>query len=290
MNPKRLFPIVVVLIGTAVMIFTGCSIPVGTGADQVSSNDMPDGAASRATKTVSLSGVNKDYSAKGTYPDRNGIFYSFWADNRNSGGSISMSMDSVKRSYTTTCTKLTGGTVVGRGWETGTTNRVVNWKGTYESDYGGAFGLYGWTRSPLVEYYVIEHSGKVQNPCTSNDIDGQVHTYVAFTGSDGKAYGVWKNYRVSKPSIDGTQSFWQYMSITGGYYETDSGTITFQNHVNNWANAGLNLGSQHSYQILFTEYWSKQYATTDYIPKGSKAGDPVPNNYVNGKSSAEIVY
>ena len=281
MNFKRMILIAVILISAvAIMFLTGCSSPGDSQQEsttQGSTTQEPATQESTTTQSI-MSGLTfapTTVSSNGTGTD-GGYFYTFWIDRVS--GNASMTMDGAN-GYTTTCSNLTGGFVAGKGWATGSSNRVINFQGTYKSSYGGAFGLYGWTKNPLVEYYVIEHAGDKENPCTSPDIDGQKHTYLGWMFSDDGVYGVWKNYRVNKPSIVGNSNFWQYISVRGyTYYERDSGPITFQNHVNEWAKYGLNLGS-HDYQILFTEMWSPQ----------DNNGNAIRGQYVSGNSNGTIV-
>ena len=101
--------------------------------------------------------------------------------------------------------------------------------------------LYGWSTSPLVEYYVIEN------------YDGSPPTAGTFMGtvtSDGGTYNIYEHQQVNQPSIQGTTTFEQYLAIRTS--PTSSGTITFSNFVNAWASHGMNLGTM-NYQIMATE-------------------------------------
>jgi endo-1,4-beta-xylanase len=62
--------------------------------------------------------------------------------------------------------------------------------------------VYGWTRNPLVEYYVIESYG-TYNPSSGAQIKGSFQT-------DGGTYNVAVSTRYNQPSIDGTRTFQQY--------------------------------------------------------------------------------
>lgn len=133
--------------------------------------------------------------------------------------------------------------VVGVGWQTGT-NSPITYGGSFSVSSGtGLLSVYGWTTNPLVEYYVMED---YTNPPTSGTIKG------TFT-SDGATYTVWENTRTNEPSIVGTATFNQYISIRNS--PRTSGTVTIQNHFSEWASLGMNLGTM-NYQVIAVEGWS----------------------------------
>lgn len=70
--------------------------------------------------------------------------------------------------------------------------------------------------------------------------------------SDGGTYTIWENQRVNEPSIEGTSTFNQYISIRNS--GQTSGTVTVQNHFNAWAAAGMNLGTM-NFQVIAVESW-----------------------------------
>jgi endo-1,4-beta-xylanase len=104
-------------------------------------------------------------------------------------------------------------------------------------------GIYGWSRNPLVEYYIIEDWFGNQwqsdtTPITTNTTGGVVQGIFAVDGSD---YRIIKNTRYGRPSIDGTATFDQYFSIRQN--PRQSGTISITKHFNKWKELGMNLGS-----------------------------------------------
>jgi endo-1,4-beta-xylanase len=103
--------------------------------------------------------------------------------------------------------------------------------------------VYGWTTNPLVEYYVIEDSSGYSQT-------GQQKGTVT---SDGGTYTIWENQRVNEPSIQGTSTFNQYISVRNG--GRSSGTVTIANHFNAWKSHGLNLG-QLNFQVIAVESWN----------------------------------
>ena len=82
--------------------------------------------------------------------------------------------------------------------------RLFNYSGTFDITSGRAYlALYGWTTSPLIEYYVIESMG-VHNPSDNSNAT----CYGTFE-SDGGTYEVWMKWRINAPSIIGDADFMQ---------------------------------------------------------------------------------
>lgn len=102
--------------------------------------------------------------------------------------------------------------------------------------------MYGWTTDPLVEYYIIDEYVNMEQAGTQK---GTVY-------SDGATYTIWENERVNEPSIEGTSTFNQYISIRES--NRVSGTITVENHFKAWANVGLELGTL-DFQVIAVESW-----------------------------------
>ena len=194
----------------------------------------------------------------------NGFYYTFWKDS----GNASMSLLEGGR-YTSQWTNNTNNWVGGKGWNPGTSNRVIS----YSGNYGGSnsqntyLALYGWTRSPLIEYYVIESYGSYNPASCSGGTD-----YGSFQ-SDGATYNVRRCQRVQQPSIDGTQTFYQYFSVRNPKkgFGAISGTITFANHAAFWASKGLNLGN-HDYQVMATEGYQSQGSSDITVSAGTSGG------------------
>jgi endo-1,4-beta-xylanase len=122
-----------------------------------------------------------------------------------------------------------------------TIGSTINFNAQYNpGSSGGSLAVYGWTTNPLVEYYIMEDYPQ----------SGPGGTFVGTVNSDGANYNIYKHQQVNQPSISGTQTFWQYISVRQS--KRTSGSITTGNHFNAWKSHGLNLG-KFNYQILSTE-------------------------------------
>ncbi|KAM0445244.1 hypothetical protein ACHAPV_006815 [Trichoderma viride] len=135
--------------------------------------------------------------------------------------------------------------VVGVGWQPGGSG-PIKFSGNFGVGSGvGLLSVYGWSTNPLVEYYIMEDN--VGYP-SQGTVKGSVT-------SDGSSYTIWENTRVNEPSIQGTATFNQYISIRNS--KRSSGTVTVANHFNAWKSLGMNLGTL-NYQVVAVEGWGGQ--------------------------------
>jgi endo-1,4-beta-xylanase len=132
--------------------------------------------------------------------------------------------------------------VGGKGWNPGSSSRVVHYNiGALSGSYNFV-GVYGWTTSPLIEYYVAEKGSASGG---SN---------VGTVSSDGHTYTLYKQQRVNAPSIQGTKTFWQYKSSWGGSSTGSNRQVTMSNHWNAWKSKMGSMGSP-NYQVFALEAW-----------------------------------
>jgi len=175
-----------------------------------------------------------------------GVGYELWADSGNnsatfySDGSFS-------------CTFQSAGDYLCRSGlsfdSTKTPDQIGRMKADYKlvkqniSNVGYSYvGVYGWTRDPLVEYYIVDNW---LSPSPPGDwVGNQKHG--AFT-IDGAQYTVYENTRTG-PSIDGDTTFKQYFSIR--QQARDCGTIDISAHFDQWEKLGMKMGKLHEAKVL----------------------------------------
>jgi endo-1,4-beta-xylanase len=128
---------------------------------------------------------------------------------------------------------------------------TITYSGTYNPQGNSYLAIYGWTRNPLIEYYVVENFG-TYDPSSNAAVKGSVT-------ADGSSYKIAQTQRVNQPSIDGTQTFNQYWSVRQN--KRSSGSVNMKTHFDAWAAKGMKLGT-HNYQIVATEgYFSSGSAS-----------------------------
>ncbi|KAF2744679.1 glycoside hydrolase family 11 protein, partial [Sporormia fimetaria CBS 119925] len=135
-----------------------------------------------------------------------------------------------------------GGFVCGKGWRGGSGNRVIRFQGSYTPTGPGYLAIYGWTRNPLIEYYIVE----------SYDIlaPGEPWTLKGNFSSDEGDYDIYTSTRVNKPSIEGTRTFQQFWSVR--QQKRVGGTVSLARHFEEWSRRGMRLGG-HDYCIVAVE-------------------------------------
>jgi endo-1,4-beta-xylanase len=160
------------------------------------------------------------------------LVYSWWTD----GGSKVTYTNGNAGSYSVNWGS--GGNFVGgKGWNPGSA-RTITYSGTYNPNGNSYLAIYGWTRNPLVEYYVVENFG-TYDPSSQASNKGTVT-------ADGSSYKIAQSTRTNQPSIDGTKTFQQYWSVRQN--KRSSGSVNMKTHFDAWASKQMTLGS-HYYQI-----------------------------------------
>ena len=109
--------------------------------------------------------------------------------------------------------------------------------------------VYGWSRDPLVEYYVVESWGSWRPP--------GAESLGVITVGDAR-YDVYCTERVNQPSIDGTRTFRQYWSVRKG--KSTEGTVLLSEHFRAWQELGLELGRLYETALTVEGYQSSGQA------------------------------
>lgn len=167
-----------------------------------------------------------------------GYTYELWKDSGN--GSLTVKPDGFSVSWGG------GNDFLGRkGMRPGSGTLVVTYSATYSPSGNSYLCIYGWTRNPLVEYYIVDSWGSWRPPGSSP---------VGTVSSDGGTYDIYKATRSNAPSIDGTKTFSQYWSVR--QQKRTSGTITIANHFSAWAGKGMPMGSFYEVSMTVEGYQS----------------------------------
>lgn len=154
-------------------------------------------------------------------------------------------------------------------------NISVEYGVDYQPDGNSYMCVYGWTKDPLIEFYVVESWGTWRPP-GANKALGTVTV-------DGATYDIYKTTRYEQPSIEGTTTFDQYWSVRQDKPEGDGtkieGTISVSKHFDAWEQVGLNLGNMYEVALTIEGYQSEGEAIVyknELIVDGNYSADPAP--------------
>ena len=146
---------------------------------------------------------------------------------------------------------------IGKKWDcTKTWQQLGTISVAYNVDYrpnGNSYMcVYGWTRSPLIEYYIVDSWGSWRPP-GSNSM-GTINV-------DGGTYDIYVTDRINQPSIDGNTTFKQFWSVRT--QKKTSGVISVSKHFEAWTSKGLNLGLMYEASLTIEGYQSSGSATVN---------------------------
>lgn len=205
--------------------------------------------------------------------NQNGYDYELWKDY----GNTSMTLNSPT---TFSCQWSNIGNALFRiGKKFGSTktyqelgNISVNYACDYNPNGNSYLCVYGWTKSPLVEYYVVDSWGTWRPPGAT--AKGQITV-------DGGTYDVYETTRVNQPSIEGDTTFKQYWSVRTS--KRTSGTISLSEHFKKWESMGLKMGKMYEAALTVEGYQSSGSANVtknEIVVGGSSSGSGNTNTPV----------
>jgi len=204
----------------------------------------------------------------------NDFYFSYWnqgAESTTFTGTPIMTLGAAGN-YSVTWTNVNNFTA-GKGWATGSPNRVINFSGSFDGGSNGYLAVYGWTKNALIEYYVVESYGAWTPPGGTSK--------GSFT-SDGGTYNIYETTRINQPSIVGPATFQQYWSVRTS--RRSSGTVTLSNHIAAWAAKGMIMGSIWDYQIMETEGYHSSGSSNITMSEGTLTNvieETTPNKAIN---------
>ncbi|MHB8064913.1 MAG: glycoside hydrolase family 11 protein [Ruminiclostridium sp.] len=207
-----------------------------------------------------------------------GYDYELWKDNGttsmtlNGGGTFSCSWSNINNALFRTGKKYN---------ETQTHQELGNIKINYAADYqpnGNSYlSVYGWTSSPLVEYYIIDSWGNWRPPGATSK--GTITV-------DGATYDVYETTRVNQPSIKGNTTFQQYWSVRTS--KRTSGTISVSEHFKAWESKGMKMGKMYEVSMVVEGYQSS--GTANMTKMEISVGDnPDPEDPATERSAFKTI-
>jgi len=182
-----------------------------------------------------------------------GYDYSLWKDRGNTkmtllgGGKFSCEWNNINNCLFR----------IGKVWDcTKTWEQLGTISVAYNVDYrpnGNSYMcVYGWSRNPLIEYYIVDSWGSWRPPGSGS---------MGTINVDGGTYDIYTTDRINQPSIDGTATFKQFWSVRT--QKKTSGTISVSDHFKAWTSKGMKLGLMFEAALTIEGYQSSGSATVN---------------------------
>ena len=213
---------------------------------------------------------------------QDGYDYELWKDN----GNTSMTLN---EGGTFSCQWSNIGNALFRKGKKFDSTKTYQQIGNITFDYGCDYKpngnsylcVYGWTKDPMIEYYIVDSWGSWRPPGGSPK--GQIQV-------DGGTYDVYETTRVNQPSIEGNTTFKQYFSVRTE--KRTSGTINVTEHFKAWEKMGMKCGKLYEAALNVEGYQSsgsanvyKNVMTIGGSSSNNNGGNNNQNNNQNKEQS-----
>jgi endo-1,4-beta-xylanase len=229
---------------------TGGTTGVAGGSGGLAGASGAGGTASTCPPATPLSG-GKQYCSNSKGDVSGGYAYELWSDGTGMG---CMTVYGSDAKFSATWTNAGDFLArIGLGFDQSKTPTQIgtiscDFAETKTGDTGLVYvGIYGWTVSPLREYYILDDWGSTKPGDTASD--GTPRTHVGTIMVDGDTYDVWKHTQTNKPAITGSnQTFDQYFSVRQNARQC--GHISISEHFSGWTGLSLQLGKLEEAKLL----------------------------------------
>ncbi|MBN1696167.1 MAG: glycoside hydrolase family 11 protein [Spirochaetales bacterium] len=206
----------------------------------------------------------------------NGYTYEFWKD---TGGSGYMTMGP-GAAFSVAWSDVNN-ILVRTGMRPGTKNAMITFAADFHPDGNSYLGVYGQTRDPHIEYYIIESWDSWRPPGG----EGLMGTF----DSDGATYDIYRTVRIFDSMMEPLPQYWSVRRS-----KRTSGTITVRNHFVAWEVFGMDMGAL--YEVSFCVEGIQSSGTADVyeLAFGSRDETPAPTpdgipGDVNGDGAIDIL-
>jgi endo-1,4-beta-xylanase len=227
--------------------FGGASGSAGNGGGGSVGSGGAGGASSTCLPSTSSTG-GKRYCSNSKGNAGPGYGYEIWSSGQGSG---CMTVYNVDANFSATWTEATD--FLARAGLRFDQTKTPAQVGTISANFAEAktespvqgrtskiyFAVYGWTLTPLVEYYIMEDYGAfVPGPVAS---DGTPRNHLGTVVADGGTYDLWQLHVTNKPAITGDNAeFDQVFSVR--QTRRPCGHISVSEQFSQWAALGVQLG------------------------------------------------